>query len=172
MPPVPNRGIPPEGTLRYLFDLDADRGLLVRRVTRAHNAQKGAVVGTVDGKGYLHVNILGRFYRVHRIVYLLHYGCNPDAHIDHINGVRSDNRPVNLRVADDKQNQGNVAGYAHNSSGFRGVSRNSKSGKWHAQIKIGGVQTYLGRFDTPEEAANVYTAAAKAHFGETYFRGC
>lgn len=158
--------LPDVDLLKYLFRLDHETGVLVRNVTRAPNAQKGDIVGSVDGKGYLHVNICGRFYRVHRIIFLLHYGYEPPAHIDHIDGDRSNNRPENLRPATDQQNAGNVLRmFKHNTSGYRGVSLNTRSQKWHAQIKIFGKQTYLGRFDTQEEAAAAYAKAAEDHFG-------
>lgn len=151
--------------LRYLFELDAEQGVLRRRVTRAPNARAGDVVGSRDSKGYLHVNILGRFYRVHRIVFYMHYGYDPGVHIDHIDCDRRNNRPENLRPATDQQNAGNVLRmFAHNTSGYRGVSFNTRSQKWHAQIKVFGKQTYLGRYDTPEEAAAAYAEAAKKHF--------
>lgn len=161
------KDLPNLDTLHELFVLDAEQGILRRRVTRAPNAKAGDVVGTVDGRGYLHVSISGRFYRVHRIIYYMHYGYDPGTHLDHINCDRRDNRPENLRPATDQQNAGNVLRmYAHNTSGFRGVSLNSGSKKWHAQIKIFGKQTYLGRYDTPEEAAAAYSKAAKQHFAQ------
>jgi len=156
--------LPPLKLLNALFRVDARRGLLIRKVTRAPNAVKGAVVGTIDGKGYLHTNLLGKFYRVHRIMFFMHYGYEPEG-IDHRDQDRQNNRPKNMRPADDQQNQGNVRHYKHNRSGFRGVSRNSKSGFWHAQIKINGKQTYLGRASTPVAAAKLYRKAARKHFG-------
>lgn len=156
--------------LKYLFRLDPETGVLVRNVTRAPNAQKGDIVGSVDGKGYLHVNICGGFYRVHRIVFLLHYGYEPPAHIDHIDGNRKNNIPANLRPATDQQNAGNTAPPRHNTSGFKGVYRHSRGQKWCAQIKRNGETVYLGWFDTPEDAHQAYAAAAKEHFGE-YARG-
>lgn len=159
--------LPSAELLHALFRVDAIKGQLIRRVTRAPNAVAGSIVGSEDSKGYLHVNILGAFYRVHRIIFFMHYGFDPESHVDHIDCNRRNNRPDNLRPATDQQNVGNVARmFAHNTSGFRGVSRNSRTGKWHAQIKQHGVQKYLGRFDTPEEAAEVYAKAAKAHFKE------
>ena len=159
--------LPSLETLNRLFRLDAERGVLVRRITRAPNALAGAVVGTIDGKGYLHVNIENAFYRVHRIVFYMHYGYDPDIGLDHVDGDRRNNRPENLRPATVHENAGNYARLPRNNkSGYRGVSLNTRSGKWHAQIKIYGKQTYLGRYDTPEEAADVYAEAANKHFGK------
>lgn len=51
------------------------------------------------------------------------------------------------------------------SSGFRGVSRCSKDGRWQARIRIGETVRYLGRFMTQEEAALCYDNAARIHHG-------
>ena len=152
--------------LNELFVLDAKNGVLIRRITRAPNAQKGDVVGSKDSKGYLHVNICGRFYRVHRIVFFMHYGYEPEIHIDHVDGDRLNNRPENLRPATDQQNAGNMGPPRHNTSGYKGVYRHSRGRKWCAQLKRSGDTVYLGWFDTPEEAYAAYTAAARQHFGE------
>lgn len=159
--------LPPLKLLNALFRVDVRRGLLIRKTTRAPNALKGAIVGTIDGKGYLHTNLLGKFYRVHRIVFFMHYGYEPEG-IDHKDQDRQNNRPKNLRSADDQQNQGNIRRYKHNTSGFRGVSKNSRSGLWHAQLKINGKQIYLGRAATPKAAAKLYRKAARKHFGSNY----
>jgi hypothetical protein len=149
----------------HLFSLDPTTGKLTRRVYRAHNARAGDVVGTEDGKGYLHVSINRMFVRVHRIVFAMHYGLEPVA-IDHVNRNKQDNRPENLRPATQSENAGNTWGFAHNTSGIKGVSRNTRSGMWHAQIKINGKQTYLGRYATKEQAQVAYNEAATKHFGE------
>jgi len=151
--------------LKQLFIYDPDTGLFTRRIQRSANAMVGQVVGTVDGKGYLHVSIEKQFYRLHRLVFLYMEGSIPK-YIDHKDRDRQNNRWGNLRKSNCKFNAGNSGVHKHNTSGYRGVSQNKKSGKWHAQIKIHGKQTYLGRFNTPEEAAEIYNKAAKEHFGE------
>ncbi len=154
--------------LQDLFSYDPVSGLLTRRISRnGNNAKAGDVVGTVDGKGYLHVNVDGKFLRVHRIAFFLYHGWLPEM-VDHHDRQRQHNWISNLRPADQTQQHGNISMNPRNTSGYRGVSRNSKSGKWHAQIKLHGKQTYLGRFDTPEEAYECYKVAAIAHFGEAY----
>ena len=148
-----------------LEKLEYRDGNLYWAETRCSRAVKGQLAGAIDGKGYRHINFKGKFYRVHRLVFFMFHGYLPPE-VDHINRDRQDNRIENLRASDKNLNKGNSGMHAHNTSGFRGVSRNSRSGKWHAQIKIHGKQTYLGRFDTPEEAAEVYDARAKEVFGE------
>jgi alpha-glucuronidase len=151
--------------LKKMFNYNPETGDFVRKIQTSANARVGMVVGTVDGKGYLHVSIKRRFYRLHRLAFLYMTGVIPKC-VDHKDRDRENNRWSNLRGTDHRGNAGNSGVHKHNTSGYRGVSRNSKSGKWHAQIKINGKQTYLGRFNTPEEAAKIYDQASREHFGE------
>lgn len=149
--------------LLQLFSYDPETGAITRRIARS-NMPAGALVGTGDGKGYLHVSIAKKFVRLHRLAYFLHTGETPRG-VDHKDRNRRNNAFSNLRPATCTDNAGNSGVLPQNTSGFRGVSRNTRSGKWHAQIKLQGKQTYLGRFDTPEEAARCYDIAAREHFG-------
>jgi hypothetical protein len=153
--------------LHELFNYDPEAGDLIRRVKVA-NQPAGLIAGSINARGHLNVQVDGKLYAAHRLVFLYHHGWLPKE-IDHENRVKTDNRIKNLRPATSSQNKGNIQLLRSNSSGYRGVSRNSYSGKWHAQIKIHGKQTYLGRADTPEQAAAIYNQAAREHFGEFAF---
>lgn len=154
-----------QSQLKKILHYDPESGFFTNRVWRSSRSLPRQVIGTVDGKGYLHTGIDGKIYRLHRLAWMYMVGYVPK-HIDHIDRDRKNNRWSNLRGASCKSNAGNSGVHKHNTSGYRGVSQNTRSGKWHAQIKINGKQTYLGRFDTPEDAAEIYDAAAKEHFGE------
>jgi len=82
--------------------------------------------------------------------------------IDHINSIKSDNRVENLRWATRAQNVANKHGYS--ASGFKGVYVNRN--KFRTQLMINGKIKCLGTYSTPEEAHEVYIAAAREIHGE------
>lgn len=86
--------------------------------------------------------------------------------VDHANGNGLDNQRTNLRAATSSQNSMNRQLRSDNTSGFKGVTMHSQSGRWRAQINRAGEKYLLGAFDTPEDAARAYDLAARQLFGE------
>lgn len=89
--------------------------------------------------------------------------------VDHINGSKLDNRRCNLRLATNSQNLANMGPRSDNASGYRGVMWRAEKGRWYAQIG-GRAQKYIGYFDTAEEAARAWDAAARELWGEFAFQ--
>jgi len=81
------------------------------------------------------------------------------------NGVRSNNKIYNLRIATHGQNCQNIGLPKHNRSGVKGVHWASYSKKWRAQIKINGERIFIGEFDTIGEAAEAYRQRAEELHG-------
>jgi len=82
----------------------------LRRTTRANSN------GSIDKAGYLIIKYKGSQYKSHRVCWYLFYGKEPLKTIDHINGIKTDNRISNLRdvtISENNMNidRSNVKGY-------------------------------------------------------------
>jgi hypothetical protein len=70
------------------------------------------------------------------------------------------------RAALPVQNSQNSGAHKNNTSGYKGVSWNKGKKKWESAIRVNGTRKNLGRFNTKEEAAAAYQAAALELHGE------
>lgn len=145
-----------QACLKELLRYEPETGQLYWLVNR-RRARAGASAGTVDGNGYLHMSVLGKFYKAHRLVWLLTYGEWPAGLIDHINGDKLDNRLANLRVVTHRQNQQNRE--RHRAGRLVGCYYNKRAKRWQAYIKAQGERRHLGMYDTEQEAHAAYLHA-------------
>jgi hypothetical protein len=99
----------------------------------------------INTHGYFQGNFDSEVYRAHRIIWKMVYGTEPEM-IDHINGVRSDNRLINLRSVNQSINMRNQKLRVDNTSGAIGVYKPAHSKKWVAFVRINGRMRYIGRF--------------------------
>jgi len=86
--------------------------------------------------------------------------------VDHINGNPLDNRRCNLRACTHQQNMWNMKKPITNTTGYKGVCKHKRSGKFVAGIRVNGRQTHLGCFDAAEDAAIAYDKTALSFWGE------
>lgn len=141
--------------IKEYFSYDNGTGRLTWKVDRNTQKTKGKIAGWINSNGYAHIQIDGKTYLAHHVVWLLHNGELPKFCIDHINGIRADNRFENLRRATNTENQQNQRKpQSNNKSGFLGVVRFGK--KWKAQIGNAGKRIHIGVYDTPESAHAAY----------------
>jgi hypothetical protein len=115
-----------------------------------------------DTNRYWVAKINNKQVRLHRLV----MNCKDDEFIDHINGDRSDNRKLNLRVCTVAENCMNKGHQKNNTSGYKGGSKyETKTGpRWRACCKSNENHIKLNGFLTAEQAAAAYNnLAIKLH---------
>jgi hypothetical protein len=136
---------------------DANRVLGFNWSYRQHRGREYAIRALPGGRRnvFMHVELMGPL---------------PDGfEVDHIDGNGLNNRRNNMREATRHQNMHNARGRRVSRSGYKGVSLNACSGRWIARIFLEGRQRSLGCYDTAEEAARAYDAAAREAWGEFAF---
>lgn len=159
--------------LREVVIYDPTTGLMTARVDRGSRVRAGQPLGARHGCGYLNIQIDGRLYMVHRLGWLYVHGAWPKGDIDHINGVRDDNRIENLRDVTRSINcQNQRRAQASSRTGLLGVSidkaKRNRPSPYVAAISYGGRTHYIGAFKTPELAHAAYLAEKRRiHPGTT-----
>ena len=134
---------------RLLYD--AETGIFVW-IKPQKGIRVGDLAGNLSTTGYARIGLDGISYQAHRLVYLYIYGYLPDDDIDHINGIRNDNRLCNLRLATRGQNnQNRKFANKNNKTGHKGIWRH-QSGKYRVSIGVNNKNIHLGYHNTLEEA--------------------
>lgn len=148
------------------LDYDPDTGVFTWRNARP-GVRQGAEAGRVSpSHGYRDITLWGRQYRANRLAFMWMRGAWPNGDAEHKDRDKANNRWANLRDATRSQNMANVGLRSNNKSGVSGVVWDADRGKWRAQLRVAGIKTNLGRFDTIDEAATVVRDAAIKQWGE------
>ena len=138
--------LPSQAELQEVFSYDPATGYLLRRGKRA---------GCRRPNGYRAVRFPGRgVFLEHRLIWKLVKNSDPDT-IDHLNGVRDDNRIENLRAVSQQENA-DRANQIHKASDLpRGVFRQS-NGTYTLRRKIDGKWKSVGTFSRLEDLKATY----------------
>ncbi len=151
--------------IRHALNYDQGTGLFTWRTPRP-KCRVGEIAGHLGHCGYWFVCIDHKKHRAHRLAWFYMIGEFPDSEIDHINGIRSDNRWCNLRQASSSQNKCNAPKRSDNTSGFKGVSWSKYHKKWRSYIKLNGTRVFLGSFESRGAAYSAYVAASGEYHGQ------
>ena len=161
----------PSGKMTWLPrspDMFTQKGQLTPRSLSASFNTRFAGTPALDcldkGNGYLCGNIFGKRHQAHRVLWALEHGEWPEVDIDHINGIRHDNRIVNLRSVTKGVNMQNTKMSSKNTSGFNGVYWAKDRNKWRAEISVNNRNIKIGSFDTLDEAINARMQANLVHW--------
>lgn len=117
---------------------------------------------TTHPDGYKRGCILYREHLAHRVIWAIAYGEWVDE-VDHINGIRDDNRISELRDGSNGINHKNKALCSDNTSGICGVWWDKSRQKWCAEIRSEGKKKYLGRFTGINDAIAARKKAEAKH---------
>lgn len=155
-----------ELTLNHLHEIleyGQDTGIFVWKTDRSKAVKAGRIAGCREKHiGYITIGIEGKIYKAHRLAWFHVHQEWPNGLIDHINGDKSDNRIVNLRVVEADGNSQNIRKpNRRNKSGFMGVIWYQN--KWRAGMSLNGKSKWLGDYATPEEAHRVYLDAKRKY---------
>lgn len=134
-----------------VMEYNPETGIVTAKVGFS-NRHAGMPIGSNTSYGYLATSLFGKKVQIHRLAWFLHYGEWPEMDIDHINGIKKDNRISNLRLATISQNQFNKPIQKNNSSGVKGVYWNKRDNKFIASVQHQGKKHTAGRFDDLESA--------------------
>lgn len=158
-----NRALPCAERIAKFLRYDAATGNLIWISRRGVKA--GRVAGCVGPDGYRRIGFDMGEHLAHRLIWALHHDETPEF-LDHINGIKDDNRIENLRPASKSENGMNRPKQRNNVSGRKGVCWDANKGKWLAAIKKEGKQFRLGHFVDPDEAYAAYVGAAETLHGQ------
>jgi hypothetical protein len=139
-----------------------DKKYSAERQCSAWNAKfAGTEAFVARRNGYLAGKLDGQQCYAHRLIWAMHYKEWPEQ-VDHINGIRDDNRIENLRNVTHGENAKNRRLSSNNRSGINGVCWSKASRKWVANISINGARIHLGTFADIEKAHAVRRVAERS----------
>lgn len=141
--------------VRFRLDYKHETGEFFWKNSK-QSRRNGLPAGNVQKIGYHIISIDKVHYLSHRLAWCHYYGEWPELLIDHINGVKTDNRIENLRLATKQENNFNSTMWKSNKSGYKGVFWNSQKQKWQARATLNYKAIYLGTFDDAEDASKAY----------------
>jgi hypothetical protein len=156
-----------QANIKEYLDYDPLTGLFTWIASTNKKVVVGKTAGRIINKGYSQIGILGEEILAHRLAWLYMTGDWPSLYIDHINGIKSDNRWVNLRDVSNSINLINRTTKVIPASGLRGVKevRRVKSpNKYIAKSVENGITKHIGTFDDKYDAALAY----QVHIFKTY----
>lgn len=123
----------------------------------SYNPDTGMVYRREDGKLLTHESPSGRYYKVqikgkkyylHRLVYFYMTGEYPEE-VDHEDGNKLNLKWDNLRAATHSENQSNIPTQKNNTSGVKGLYRD-RVGKWRGKVQKHGKVYYTTCSDDRE----------------------
>ncbi len=160
---------PSRDTVAEYLAYDPETGEFRWKKTLGYKRKAGEIAGSIqrhghDNRRYRDIGLFGHVYRASNLAWLLMTGDWPAGEIDHRNTDSLDDHWVNLRLATHAQNKANVGLRNDNTTGYKGVSFDTRKRNkpWAAKIS----NSFIGYYITAEDAARAYDAEAIKAYGE------
>lgn len=158
------KDIPEYEGFYQVSDLGRVKGLakiIIEKTGKVKNKKEFLFKPIFDKDGYTGISLSkngkSTRFKVHRLV-LSVFEKISELPVDHVNGIKDDNRLKNLRYCTTRENI-HFHRKSENNHGYVGVSY--ENGLWRASIKIEGVSHYLGMYKCIEQASTIYNSALK-----------
>lgn len=150
--------------LKAVLDYCPETGVFRWAKDCGSRAKRGNIAGSnLTSDGYVVIRIRRCGYTAHRLAYLWMTGSFPAKEVDHINGIRDDNRWYNLREVDRVGNTTNTKRRRTNTSGVTGVTYSKNKERWVSRINVNKRRVELGQFKDFDEAVRVRREAEKKY---------
>jgi hypothetical protein len=156
----------PPTRLRELFRYDAENGELIWEMRVSNAVRSGTVAGCRHRSGYWVVTMRGVQFLAHRIIWAFMTGAWPKEEIDHMNGIKDDNRWTNLRSCTRSENDQNSFRQCNNRSGYKWVFQRGGRSSWIARVQSNKRIVVKQGFKTKEAAYLAACEIAKELHGE------
>lgn len=144
-------------TYEYLvtrLEYNKETGIFIWLTTKSNKIKIGDIAGSLQHEGYHRVSIDKKEYLSHRLAWFYIYKEWPKGQIDHINGIKNDNRIKNLRDVSHSINGQNQT--KHRNGHLVGTTWCKRDKKWIAYIYINRKRKHIGVFLSQQEAHEAY----------------
>lgn len=152
--------------LKNILEYSQDSGVFLWRKRLSDRIKLGQIAGSFKYSKGRPLRIIIRInkvdYQAHHLAWLYVYGCLPKQSIDHIDGNPFNNSILNLRLCNAAlNNQNRHSSQSNSKSKVLGVSWHKKAKKWVSYVRKNYKTTYLGLFESQEEARLAYLKAKR-----------
>lgn len=139
--------------LAECLEYNSETGLIRWKKRTSNRVNVGDIAGKIDNYGYVKICFRRAMYSAHRIAMCLYNGEWPSGDVDHVNGIRNDNRISNLRAVSARENLWNMKCHRDdNKTPCILFDPRYKNRPWRSRIHHNGNRIYVGAFPTKEEA--------------------
>lgn len=152
--------------IKDIISYNPDTGQFHLKVDRSPRSKKGDRCGWLTDRGYRMIEVNGKGYSEQRLAFLLMTGELPIKQMDHINGIKDDNRWYNLREASPSENSCNKPVRPDSGTGIKGVAYYKETNRYHVQITVNGKQQRFGCYEGLELAELVAREVRNKYHGD------